>query len=502
MPTETDDKTETSQAAESPEAEQTTEEVAEQPDAAQTGADEPEEAVSPVEAVVGEGAEAVKATSGTIDLTTPAGSLTLRPNQTELDNEQRWALAAIGIDTQNDPGVVPHLRAFIHMCQVRGLDPFAREAYLIGRGKNTNRKWTMQTGIDGYRKMANSTQRLIRVADVLWTGADDDDRSYRPDANGVMRRVWYDQWPASRGNPGAAKAVVEHYDLSGNRVFTEAVADWGMYAPYNDVWEGSGEHRRPKRDPDTGETVQELTAMWRKGGPFMLGKCAEALAYRKAFPATLNGIYVTEEMHRLDAAENQRVKAEQVETRREAYAAATQAPTGPLPTDDSDDGVEAPTHVSEAVSEVVNGIVVGDPADLLRSELDHQAHVLGQAPERVAQRQVRALRKNLDDFTADELLPLVTGLRLAVAEAMERTGDSRAGDYKAACDDREGPIVLPWDAVADDTADDPADPADDEALDADPEQPHKYVDDGEGACRNCGSPSKFGDDPLHPAELQ
>ena len=230
------------------------------------------ETISPSEAL----AETADLSQTPAILETPAGFLTLRPTQKSLEPEQINALKAIGIDTQNDPGVIPHLQAFVHMCQIRNLDPFAREAYLIGRGKGDNRKYTMQTGIDGYRKMAKATGRFIRVKKVLWTGSDDDERSYvaveDEDGDFVRKRVWFDQWPSSRGNPGAAKVVVEHLDDSGVATITSAVADWDMYAPYVDVWEGPRGNRRAKVDAD-GKPVRELNDMWKKGGPHMLSKC-------------------------------------------------------------------------------------------------------------------------------------------------------------------------------------------------------------------------------------
>lgn len=431
---------------------------------------------------------------------TPAGSLTLRPNQKELDQEQHWALKAIGIDTQKDPGVIPHLRAFVHMCQIRALDPFAREAYLIGRGRDNNRKYTMQTGIDGYRKMAKMTGRFIRVKATYWTGAEDDDRSYRMvevDGDFVMKRVWYDQWPASRGNPGAAKVVIEHYDEDGNITTTDAVADWGMYAPYNDVWEGTSGNRRPKRDAD-GKPVKELSEMWQKGGPHMLAKCAEALAHRRAFPNAVNGFYVTEEMHRLDGEERSRERSEKSQKRREAFEAAQREQRTATPVIDeekADDVVDAelvdePTKADEAVTETVEAIK-GDADEarrLLRLELQFQSDVLGQPVRALAKRAMMKARTDLDDLDVDALYPLVNGLRSMVVSAARSSGLPEAEAYAAMAVDGAGPIDV--DALG----------PEDEATtgpDFDPEKPHPFEDDGTGTedCVHCGLAEDVGPHP-------
>lgn len=204
------------------------------------------------------------------------GTLAIRADQTEWDPVQREGLAAIGIPTTG-PDAFPagQIVAFLHLCQKRGLDPFAREAYLIARGNGDNRKFTMQVGIDGYRKNAQETGRFIRRVGVYWTGTDDDQRSWRWDeTEEVMKRVWFDQWPAARANPGSAKCVLEHYDEAGNVVRTEAIADWDMYAPLYEKWAWNAQQRKklPVLD-EHGKKIMELGEMWAKGGPHMLAKC-------------------------------------------------------------------------------------------------------------------------------------------------------------------------------------------------------------------------------------
>ena len=103
--------------------------------------------------------------------------------------------------------------------------------------------------------------------------------------------------PSDESTPQPRKATVTVYRVIGSQrcPFT-ASARWSEYAP--DGKEGF---------------------MWKKMPYFMLGKCAEALALRKAFPADLSGIYADEEM---DQARNAPAeKMEPASTQREQHSA-------------------------------------------------------------------------------------------------------------------------------------------------------------------------------------
>lgn len=420
------------------------------------------------------------------------GSLSMVPGQKNLNPEQTAALVAIGIDTRKDPGVQPHVRPFMHMCQVRGLDPWAREAYLIGRGKGDNRKWTMQTSIDGYRKIAASTGRFIRVKTRLWTGTSDDPDSWfrdvDPDTGDViMRRIWFDQWPASKGHPGSSKVTIEHYDEYGVRTTTSVTADWEMFAPYNDVWEDKpGGGRRPKIGPD-GEKVRELTDMWLRGGPHMLAKCAEALCHRTAFPAQMSGVYTHEEMHVLDQRERQRLAAEQAQERRaaivarettKAVAAAPEgepgeAASGPLPLGDVAEAVveemrdQAP---AEPEGEAAPEFTDAERLTMLRREVEFQAEILGKDIATLAKRRIAAVDRKPADFTIEDLL-FVTGAHRGQTVAMlEKQG--RHPEAVAYRDVAKGQVVDVDTLVV-------------HEAEVVPEGKHPYVDDG-GLCRACG----------------
>ncbi|RYG36371.1 hypothetical protein EON81_10020, partial [bacterium] len=144
------------------------------------------------------------------------------------------------------------LELFLHMARRSGLDPLARQIHFVkrrGRG-------VVQVGIDGLRLTADRTGLDAGNEDPEFFGSTD------------------------TGYPGKAKVTV--YKLvAGLRCAFTASARWDEYYPGD-----------------------EQGFMWRKMPSTMLGKCAEALALRKAFPADLSGLFIHEEMEQAGAASN------------------------------------------------------------------------------------------------------------------------------------------------------------------------------------------------------
>ncbi|MCG0066530.1 phage recombination protein Bet [Streptomyces tricolor] len=196
------------------------------------------------------------------ELVQTAGALAIRPDQTQWTEQQAVVLRQSGI---GDTVTRAELDGFLHLCQRTGLDPFSRQIYLIGRwDKRAGREvYTPQTGIDGYRVVARRAAAKSRGSygyeDTLWC-----------DASGQWRDVWLAEEP-----PAAAKVTVLRDGLR-----FSAVALYREYVQTN-------------RD---GKPI----GLWAKMPAGQLGKCAEALALRKAFPHDLAGVYTAEEMAQAD----------------------------------------------------------------------------------------------------------------------------------------------------------------------------------------------------------
>lgn len=154
-------------------------------------------------------------------------------------------------DATND-----ELKLFLIVASRSGLDPFTRQIHFVKRKQKQKdgsylEVGSHQTGIDGYRAIAERTKTLAGIDDPIY---DSEDQPYPNKASVTVYRL-----------------------IDGVKSSFTASARWKEYVP---------------------QAGQDF--MWRKMPYLMLGKVAEALALRKAFPNDLSGLYTHEEMAQAD----------------------------------------------------------------------------------------------------------------------------------------------------------------------------------------------------------
>jgi len=177
-------------------------------------------------------------------------SLAIASDQSFWTDTQISALKTLGLSNASKGD----LTFFFHQAQRTGLDPFARQIYMIERGG----RFTIQTSIDGFRIIAQRSGKYRGQAGPYFCGED-----------GKWADVWLKNTP-----PLAAKVGV-YADGWSEPLW--AVAKWDSYA--------------------------QQSPIWRKMPDLMLAKCAESLALRKAFPNDLSGIYTEDEMSQAEVVE-------------------------------------------------------------------------------------------------------------------------------------------------------------------------------------------------------
>jgi len=162
-----------------------------------------------------------------------------RPSDAVLPKDQIDLIRrTVAKDATND-----ELALFLYDCQRRGIHPLDKLLHFTKRGG----RYTPVTSIDFMRSQAAATNEMA--------GSDE---------------PVFDQDPDPKFPPRAATVTV--YRLTqGQRFAYTATARWSEYCP-------------------------DSAPMWKRMPHTMLGKCAEALALRKAFPQQLAGLYSREEM--------------------------------------------------------------------------------------------------------------------------------------------------------------------------------------------------------------
>lgn len=185
------------------------------------------------------------------------GALALTAEQDGWNDRQVAAFRQIGIEEAPEA----ERQVFLHVCQRTGLDPFARQVYMIGRyDRKANRtKYTIQTGIDGFRVIAERRPEYAGQTEIEW--CDDDGR-------------WSDVWLAKGKAPRAARVGVYRHDWARPVYATVMFDEFKVDSPMWSLTYGKPAH--------------------------MIGKVAEAHALRKAFPQDLSGLYTDDEMAAAD----------------------------------------------------------------------------------------------------------------------------------------------------------------------------------------------------------
>lgn len=144
-------------------------------------------------------------------------------------------------------------KVFLYTCQRTSLDPYSRQIYAIKRGN----AMTIQTGIDGYRVIADRTGCYAPGKEATFSHDD-------------------------TGRLISATAYVKKRTPDGT---WHEVSCTAYYEEYVQVYNG------------------KPSGLWQKMPRTMLAKCAESLALRKCWPSDLSGIYTKEEMDQADVIE-------------------------------------------------------------------------------------------------------------------------------------------------------------------------------------------------------
>jgi phage recombination protein Bet len=150
------------------------------------------------------------------------------------------------------------LAIFLHSCRQLGLDPLLRQAYWIKRGNRGG----LQVGIDGFRAIAERSGTYAGAESIEFRGQ--------------MEWAYQKQKVIV---PELARATIWKV-VAGHKSAFVGEAHWTEFVP-----------------------AEGNAAMWARMPRHMLGKCAEAQALRRAFPAQLGPLELDDEQGNVTVAE-------------------------------------------------------------------------------------------------------------------------------------------------------------------------------------------------------
>lgn len=218
---------------------------------------------------------------------------------------------ALGLTTLT----VPEMQLFAMVAHHTGLDPFTKQIYAVKRDGKVNH----QTGIDGYRSVAESK------GGGQYAGSDE--ATFEP----------CDCKKDPQGHPSVARVVVHRILPNGHVMDQVGIARW------HELYEGGSQQ-----------------FMWKKMPHNQLAKCAEANGLRKAFPRVLGGVYIAEEMEQAGPGDNaplvvaaaQPTAAERIAARRQAIE---NPPADTAPVEAEEGTYTEAEPASEEPAEAVSG---------------------------------------------------------------------------------------------------------------------------------------------------
>jgi len=157
------------------------------------------------------------------------------------------------------------LKMFLQVCKGSNLNPFLKQVFLVPRwdSKVGAEIRAIQVSIDGFRAIAEESGAYAGNTDPSYEGEDE-----------ITYTIGKDKEKKTVTNKIPNSATVTVYKIvQGLKCEFTATARWAEYYPGD-----------------------KQGFMWKTKPYIMLGKCAEALALRKAFPKLLSGMYAAEEL--------------------------------------------------------------------------------------------------------------------------------------------------------------------------------------------------------------